>query len=240
MLELPVHESVVYPVDLIKKSNIYIHENEMGYVYPVSFLDFDSLDDLWDKCGKDSRVNYLAQLCYTLEDLHKEGIFLNGFDKKQVLIQSKKIKFRYNGFKNHNRNSIYKVPDYFAEKYTSMSWILDAFSLVAVIFECMYEWNPFCGMMTSFSSDEEYQFEIYYNNFRKKIFIFEEDKKLNQIGFLMEQKSIIKKWLETDRKVCDFFNHILTMDIPKYYTQEFVFDKIHELINYYNKTEMFK
>ena len=104
----------------------------------------------------------------------------------------------------------------------------------------MYEWNPFCGMMTSFSSDEEYQFEIYYNNFRKKIFIFEEDKKLNQIGFLMEQKSIIKKWLETDRKVCDFFNHILTMDIPKYYTQEFVFDKIHELINYYNKTEMFK
>ena len=55
------------------------------------------------------------------------------------------------------------MPDCYAEIYSSIPWVLDIFSLVAIIFECMYEWNPFFGRMTSFSSNEEYQFE-YINN----------------------------------------------------------------------------
>lgn len=240
MFELPIHESVVYPIDLIEKSNTYIYENEIGYVYPISFLDYDSFDSFFSNCNKDEKVKVLNQLCTVLEDIHRSGIFLNGFDKKQILIKSGEIKLRYNGFKNHNRNSIYRVPDCFAENFMSIPWLLDVFSLVAIIFECMYEWNPFCGMMTSFSSDEEYQFEIFYNNFRKKIFIFEREKKLNQIGFLIEQRSIIEKWSGTDQKVCDFFHHILTMDIAEQYTQELVYNKIYKLIDYYHKAEIFR
>lgn len=240
MFELPVHEAVVYPIDLIGKSNTYIYENEIGFVYPVSFLDFDSIDHNLASCSKDDKVKFFQQLCNVLEDIHRSGIFLNGFDKKQILLKSDEIKFRYNGFKNHNRNSIYRVPDCFAKNYSAIPWVLDAFSLVAIIFEYMYEWNPFSGMMTSFSRDEEYQFEIFYNNFRKKIFIFEREKKRNQIGFLIGQRAIIEKWSETDQKICDFFHHILTMDIPKQYTQELVFEKIHKLIAYYHKAEIFQ
>lgn len=240
MFEVPIHKAIVYPVDLITKSNIYIYENEIGYVYPISFLSFNSLDCTLENCSKNDKVKLLRQLCCVLEDIHKSGIFLNGFDKKQILIKSGKIKFRYNGFKSHNRNSIYKVPDYFSENGLTASWLLDAFSLVAIIFEYMYEWNPFCGMMTSFSKDEEYVFEIFYNNFRKKIFIFEQEKKLNQIGFLIEQRFIIEKWSGTDQKICDFFHHILTMDIPEQYTQKLVFEKIHKVIDYYQKTEIFQ
>lgn len=240
MLELPIHEAVVYPVDLIEESNTYVYENEIGFVYPISFLDFGSFDSNLAGCSKDDKVKLLDQLCEVLEDIHRRGIFLNGFDKKQILIKSGEVKFRYNGFKNHNRNSIYKVPDCFAENYSATPWVLDVFSLVAIIFECMYEWNPFCGMMTSFSSDEEYQFEIFYNNFRKKIFIFEREKKLNQIGFLIEQRPIVEKWSETDQKICDFFHHILTMEIPEQYTQELVLMKVHKLIDYYHKAEIFQ
>lgn len=240
MFELPLHESVVYPVDLIEKSDTYVYENEMGFVYPISFLNFASFDSILVSSGKEDKVKILDQLCGVLEDIHRNGIFLNGFDKKQILIKSGESKFRYNGFKNHNRNSIYRVPDYLAEDYSTAQWLLDAFSLVAIIFECMYEWNPFFGMMTSFSSNEEYQFEIFYNNFRKKIFIFEREKKINQIGFLLEQRPIIEKWLETDKMICDFFHDILTMDIPEKYTQEVVFKKIHKLIDYYHKAEIFQ
>ena len=240
MFELPIHEAIVYPVDLIEKSNIYVYENEMGLVYPISFLNFDPFDSILVRSSKEDKVKILDQLCGVLEDIHRNGIFLNGFDKKQILIKSGESKLRYNGFKNHNRNSIYRVPDYLAENYSTAQWLLDAFSLVAIIFECMYEWNPFFGMMTSFSSDEEYQFEIFYNNFRKKIFIFERERKLNQIGFLLEQRPIIDKWLETDKKICDFFHHILTMDIPEKYTQEVVFKKIHKVIDYYYKAEIFQ
>lgn len=240
MFELPIHQAVVYPIDLIVKSNKYIYENEVGFVYPLSFLDYKSFDNILANYSKEDKVEFLDKLCGVLEDIHRSGIFLYGFDKKQILIKSGDIYFRYNGFKNHNRNSIYKVPDILAEDYSANPWILDAFSLVEIIFECMYEWNPFCGMMTSFSTDEEYLFEIFYNNFRKKIFIFEREKKLNQIGFLIEQRSIIEKWSETDQKICDFFQHILTMDIPEQYTQESVFKKIHTLINYYHNAEIFQ
>lgn len=240
MFELPIHDAVIYPVDLIKKANTYIYENEIGYVYPVSFLEFNSLDCVLTNYSKNDKVRMLEQLCCVLEDIHKNGIFLNGFDKKQILIKAGDIKVRYNGFKNHNRNSIYKIPDCFAESYSDTPWMFDVFSLTAMIFEYMYEWNPFCGMMTSFSSDEEYQFEVFYNNFRKKIFIFEQEKRLNQIGFLIEQRAIIEKWSQTDQKICDFFNYILTMDIPEQYTQKVVFEKIHKVIDYYHKTEIFQ
>lgn len=240
MLELPIHEAVVYPVDIIEKSNTYVYENEIGFVYPISFLEFHSFDSVMTNCDKDGKVSVLKQLCCMLEELHRSGVYLNGFDKKQILIKEDNIKFRYNGFENHNRNSIYRVPDVIAEENSTTPWLLDVFSLVAIIFECMYNWNPFCGMMASFSNDEEYQFEVFYNNFRKKIFIFEREKKLNQIGFLIEQRSIIEKWSETDQKICDFFHHILTMDIPDRFTQELVFEKIHKLIDYYYKTEMFQ
>lgn len=240
LFEIPIHESIVFPVDLIEKSNIYVYENEIGYVYPVSFLDFESLDSVMAKSNKEAKARILQQLCNVLVSIHTRSIFLNGFDKKQVLIKADEISFRYNGFKNHNRNSIYRVPDYITKNYLNTPWLFDAFSIVAIIFEYMYGWNPFCGMMTSFSDDEEYQFEVYYNNFRKKIFIFEQDKKLNQIGFLIEQRDIIEKWQETDLKIRDFFNHILTMSIPEQYTQEIVFEKIYQLIDYYFKQELFQ
>ena len=240
MFELPIHESVVYPVDLIQKSNTYIYENEVGYVYPIAFLKYISWDVFLENCSKEDKVALLYRLCSVIEDLHKKLIFICGFDKKQILIDSGEIKLRYNGFKNHNRNSIYRVPDCIADHYSEIPWVLDVFSLVAIIFECMYEWNPFCGMMTSFSDDEEYLFEIFYNNFRKKIFIFEREKKLNQIGFLIEQRKIIEKWSETDQEICDFFHHILTMDIPEQYSHNVVFEKIHKLIDYYYKSEIFQ
>lgn len=240
MFELPIHEAVIYPVDLIKKSNIYVYENEIGYVYPASFLEYDSIDGALAGLDKADKAKTLHQLCSVLKDIHKTGLFLNGFDKKQVLIKSDEIKIRYNGFKNHNRNSIYRVPDYFANKYSSKLYMLDVFSLVAIIFETMYGCNPFCGMMTSFSNDEEYRFEVFYNNFRKKIFIFETDKKLNQIGFLIEHRSIIDKWSETVQQIRDFFNHILTMEIPEHYTYDFVFEQIFKVIDYYLKAEMFQ
>lgn len=239
MFNLPFHESVIYPVDLIEISNMYVTKNELGYVYPVSVLDYDSLDNVFENCSKDKKVKTLKQLCAVLEDIHNNGIFLNGFDKRQLLIKSDEIKIRYNGFKNHNRNSIYRVPDCYAENYSNIPWVLDIFSLVAIIFECMYEWNPFFGMMTSFSTNEEYQFEVFYNNFKKKIFIFDQERKLNQIGFLIEQRPIVEKWTETDKKICDFITHILTMDIPKKYTQEFVLKNVYELINYYDNVEIF-
>lgn len=72
---------------------------------------------------------------------HRHNIYLNGFDRKQILTEADKILFRYNGFQNHNRNSIYKIPDFIANNYTSIPWIPDVFSLVAVIFECMYRWH---------------------------------------------------------------------------------------------------
>lgn len=240
MFELPIHRSVVYPIDLVEKSNTYVYENEVGFVYPLSFLEYDSFDNILASYSKEDKVKFLGRLCDVLEDIHRSGIFLNGFDKKQILIKLGDIKFRYNGFKNHNRNSIYKVPDILAEEYLANPWILDVFSLVTIIFECMYDWNPFCGMMTSFTTDEEYLFEIVYNNFRKKIFIFEREKKLNQIGFLIEQRPIIEKWSETDQKICDFFHHILTMDVPGQYTQESVFKKIHTIIDYYHNAEIFQ
>lgn len=239
MFNLPFHESVIYPVDLIEISNMYVTKNELGYVYPISVLEYDSLDNVFANCSKDKKVKTLKQLCTVLEDIHNNGIFLNGFDKKQLLVKSDEIKIRYNGFKNHNRNSIYRVPDCYAENYSNIPWVLDIFSLVAIIFECMYEWNPFFGMMTSFSSNEEYQFEVFYNNFKKKIFIFDQERKLNQIGFLVEQRPIVEKWTETDKKICDFIAHILTMDIPKKYTQEFVFKNVYELIDYYDNVETF-
>lgn len=240
LFELPIHKAVIYPMDLIKKYNMYTYENEIGYVYPASFLRFKEFDYLSNEINLKDKVKYLYQLTYTLEDIHRHNIYLNGFDRKQILTEADKILFRYNGFKNHNRNSIYKVPDFIANNYTSIPWIQDVFSLVAIIFECMYRWNPFCGMMSSFSDDEEYQFEVFYNNFSKKIFIFEKEKKLNQIGFLMNQRTVIEKWLKTDPLICDFFNNILTMDIPKNYTQEGTFEKIHKLLGYYYNSEIFQ
>ena len=240
LFELPIHNAIIYPIDLIKKFNVYTYENEIGYVYPLSILNFEEIDYLSNRLSIEDKAKYLAQLSYTLEDIHRHGIFLNGFDRKQVLVNSGKIKFRYNGFKNHNRNSIYKVPNCLADSYAYIPWIQDVFSLVAIIFECMYQWNPFFGRMTSFSADEEYQFEVFYNNFRKKIFIFEEDKKLNQIGFLMDQRSVIEKWLKTDPSICVFFQHILTMDIPKEYTKESTFEKIHKVIGYYYNSKIFQ
>ena len=240
IFKLPIHDSVVYPVDLIEKSSIYVCENEIGYVYPISFLDYDSFDSIAANCTKDEKAIYLNQLCTVVEDIHRSGIFLHGFDKKQILIKSDTIKLRYNGFKNHNRNSICRIPDRFVEDCSVAPWLQDVFSLVAIVFECMYEWNPFCGMMTSFSNDEEYQFEVFYNNFRKKIFVFERERKLNQIGFLIDQRPIIERWSETDQRICDFFHHILTMDIPEQYTPPVVFEEIHKLIDYYNKAEIFQ
>lgn len=238
--EIPIHKLVVYPIDLIKESKVYMCKNEIGYVYPISFLKFKKFDYVSTEINIKDKVKYLNQLTYTLEDIHRYDIYLNGFDKKQILTKSDKIFFRYNGFQSNYRNSIYRVPDFVANKYTYIPWILDVFSLVAVIFECMYQWNPFCGMMSSFSADEAYQFEVFYNNFSKKIFIFEKEKKLNQIGFLMNQRTVIEKWLKTDPMICDFFHHILTMDIPKDYTEESTFEKIHKVINYYYNSEIFQ
>lgn len=239
MFELPINKEVVYPVDLITKSNIYVYENEIGFVYPTSFLDYNSIDDTFTGRDKVGKAKILYQLCCVVKDVHKSGFLLSGIDKKQLMIKSDEIKIRYNGFRIHNRNSIYRVPDYFANKYSSKLYMLDVFSLVAIIFETMYGCNPFCGMMTSFTSDEEYRFEVFYNNFRKKIFIFETDKKLNQIGFLIEHRSIIDKWSETDQQIRDFFNHILTMEIPEHYTYDFVFEQIFKVIDYYLKAEVF-
>lgn len=237
---IDVHDSILYPEDLIERSNIYVHENEIGFVYKKAFLYFDSFDGILSSCNKNDKVAFLERLCAVLEDIHRNNIFLNGFDKKQILIKGDTVQFRYNGFKNHNRNSIYRVPDFFARDYSETPWILDVFSLVAIIFECMYEWKPFFGNMTSFSEDEEHQFDVFYNNFRKKIFIFERENKLNEIGFLVNQRPIVEKWSETDEHICDFFHNILTMDIPKEYTQEFVFEEIHKLIDYYKNTEIFQ
>ncbi len=242
LLELPFHDALIYPVDLILESGTYVHENAIGFVYPVSFLRYDSCDRILTGGNKEDKVTFLKTLCRVVEDLHRSAIFLRGFDKKQILVQPGQIKLRYNGWKNHYRNSIYQVPDCLAADYPDIPWILDAFSLVALIFECMYGWHPFRGMMTSFSGDEEYQFQVFYHNFRKKIFIFEEEKKYNPIGFLMEQRPILEKWSATDQKICDFFCHILTMDLPQEEGdgQKVVFRDIHALLDYYHKTEIFQ
>ena len=77
MFNLPFHESVIYPVDLVEISNMYVTKNELGYVYPISVLDYDSLDHVFANCSKDKKVKTLKQLCAVLENIHNNGIFLN-------------------------------------------------------------------------------------------------------------------------------------------------------------------
>lgn len=237
--ELPIHEAIIYPLDLIEKSNVYIFENEIGFVYSPRIMDYQMFAQAM-QTDKKNKVKLLRLLCNTIADIHKKKIYLTGFDKRQLMVEGGKIKIRYNGFKNHNRNSVHRVPDYFAEKFSSAPWILDAFSLVAIIFEYMYQWKPFCGMMTSFSRDEEYQFEVFYNNFRKKIFIFEREKKMNQIGFLVEQRPVIEKWNLTDLPISRFIENILTLNIPTNYSEDTILLEIQKLITYYENSELFQ
>ena len=237
--ELPCHTAIMYPLDLIAKSDVYICENEIGYVYPEQITEYQSLDRVKGSSDRSAKCKVLRLLCETIQDCHNQGIFLNGFDKRQVLIKAGQLRIRYNGFKNHYRNSTCKIPDNIAEEYSTPPWLLDVFSLTAIIFEYMYEWNPFCGMLTSFSPNEEYQFEVYYNRFRKKPFIFERKSKLNPIGFLFAQRKVVTKWQLTDPGICNFFHSILTMEIPKNYTQESVFEMLKYVIRYYQESEIF-
>ena len=69
MFELPIHESVVYPVDLIQKSNTYVCESEVGFVYPISFLKYVSWDVFLENCSKEDKVALLYRLCSVIEDL---------------------------------------------------------------------------------------------------------------------------------------------------------------------------
>ncbi len=235
--ELPVHKSIIYPLDLIEKKNQYISQNEIGFVYPFPIQKFQIFEKAM-KADKKEKIEMLRLLCNTIESLHKEKIYLMGFDIKQIFIINGKIRIRYNGFNICNRNSVYRIPDYLAQQYSDVPWILDLFSLVTIIFESIYGWKPFCGTMTSFSQDEEIQFEVFYNNFKKKIFIFEEQKKLNQIGFLREQKSIIEKWNSTDKEIQDFLKNVLMLSISKN-CDETIFYEAEKLITYYENSKLF-
>lgn len=236
--ELPVHKAIIYPVDLIEKASMYVSESAIGFVYPLQILKYQIFDQAMET-EKAGRIQLLRRLCNTVEELHKKHVYMMGLDKKQIMVSDGEIYIRYNGFKNYNRNSIYKIPDYIAEKYLSVPGFLDVFSLTAIIFEYMFNWNPFFGTMTSFFHDEEYQFEVFYNYFMKKMFIFEQTDKANHIGISADQRLVIEKWRSMDSQICRIFEKILTLDVSETFLQSDMLADIQKLITYYEKSELF-
>lgn len=233
------HESIIFPLDFIQKSNIYVHENEIGFVYPENLLKCQTFAKAMetDKAGK---IKNLRALLRCLTELNHCGIYFSGFDKRQLIVENEQVKILYDGFDNGYHNSLYRIPDYCKSIYKESPWILDVFSMAVILFESMYEWHPFFGSLMAFSKDEEYQFEVFYNNFKNRLFIFDELNDSNQIGFLVEQQEIVKKWKATDEKIRWFFENIFSMNIPDSYPYDVFLLKIQEVITYYEETVLFQ
>lgn len=233
------HSSIIFPVDFIQKSNVYVHENEIGFVYPENLLKCQTFAKAMDT-DKAGKVKNLRALLECLEKLNRFGIYFSGFDKRQLVLENEKVKILYDGFDNGYRNSLYRIPDYCKSVYKKSPWILDAFSMAVILFESMYDWHPFFGSLMAFSAEEEYRFEVFYNNFKDGLFIFDKLNDSNQIGFLVEQQEIIKKWEATDIEIRQFFEDIFSMNIPDFYPYDVLLAKIQTVITYYEETMLFQ
>lgn len=230
---VPYHESVIFPLDLVVKESDLYHKNEIGFIYSKEILNYKCYRDLSFDNKKD-KVVFFKKLYQLMTSIHTD-FYLNGLDIRQIYLRDEKIWLRYNGFQSHNRNSVYKIPDIYTEQYEQ--YVLDFYSLIVFIFECMYEWHPYHGNASSFTKEEE---DHFYAFFTHPVFIFDKKDESNRIGFFITQRDIIGKWKKTDPDIQKIFHDILTFRQIQKYSEEDMKKGVEKLLIYYEKSELFQ
>lgn len=230
---LPYHESVFFPIDIVVKETDFYHENKIGYIYKKDIMNYTAVENITNFTKKD-KINFVKKMKQLLQSIH-QTFYLKGLDIRQIYTENNKLYIRYDGFENHNRNSIYKIADIYASQYEL--YMLDYYSLIVILFEMMYEWHPYYGNATGFTKEEESLFNVYFQN---PVFIFDTENKTNTIGFLREQRKIVERWNDTADNVKQIYIDILTFKGIKKYTEADMENSIDRIIQYYEQSDLFQ